>query len=247
MPDNADFTWLPGWGMDERAWGELPQRLAGATHRFAAFDGICDADQFAARAASELRSARTIAIGWSIGAMAAVQAVHRCAAAPAGLVLIGATARFASRDPLLGWSPRVLQRMKDRLIREPAAVMAEFLRLVHHGDNAAAAEDVCRVLDEGAAATFGRSRLDALVSGLDFLLAADLDQCLAELSLPVLWIHGRNDAVCPLGGFEANRAALRGLANYRFECIDGAGHAPFWGRPGQIATLIEGFADDLSG
>ncbi|MDX6503616.1 MAG: hypothetical protein QOE29_741, partial [Gaiellaceae bacterium] len=64
-------------------------------------------------------------VGWSLGAMRALEAATRMELA--GLVLVAATPQFVRRGHWsYGWPPRVLEAMRERLAADPDALLDEF-------------------------------------------------------------------------------------------------------------------------
>src|SRR4051812_35819043 len=64
-------------------------------------------------------------VGWSLGAMRALEAATQIELA--GLVLVAATPQFVRRDGWRhGWPPRVLERMRARLAVDRDALLDEF-------------------------------------------------------------------------------------------------------------------------
>jgi pimeloyl-[acyl-carrier protein] methyl ester esterase len=105
------------------------------------------------------------------------------------LVLISSTAKFCSDAGYpCGTPERVLKRMILQLKRNPEAVLADFYRNVHHPH-----AHTCASVGEP---------LGSLVSGLDYLLAADVRAKIATIGIPVLLLHGARDRIIPPGAAE---------------------------------------------
>jgi len=68
---------------------------------------------------------------------------------------------------------------------------------------------------------------EALATGLDWLQEIDLRATLLGLGVPVLVFHGTADSLIPP---IAGRWIADHVARGRFVAVEGAAHAPFWGR-----------------
>lgn len=72
----------------------------------------------------------------------------------------------------------------------------------------------------------------------------DMTPRLAEIDLPVLVIHGAEDAVLPI---ERGRALAEALPNARFVEIERAGHTTTVEAPDAVSAAMRAFLDDLYG
>jgi pimeloyl-[acyl-carrier protein] methyl ester esterase len=81
---------------------------------------------------------------------------------------------------------------------------------------------------------------DALIAGLEYLETVDLRAYAEDLDVPVLWIHGSADTVCPVGAMTAARDILGDRPNWTFAEIPDAGHALAWSA---AATVIRHIRD----
>jgi pimeloyl-[acyl-carrier protein] methyl ester esterase len=139
-------------------------------------------------------------IGWSTGAMVAIEAAANCAEKVAGLVLLSATARFCAEVPAkdassgeysAGVKPAALRAMIRKLKRSPEGVIADFLMQAVFPMTIPMDELVCRTQNAL------RPGKDSLVDGLEYLARADLRGCLRSITPPCLVIHGRQDRIVP--------------------------------------------------
>lgn len=252
------LVFVPGWGCDRTVWCRVTPFLDGA-FRVAVFDprglgeseGILDGQTgWSLSATSEdirsvlvaLGAARAVVVGSSLGGLAAL----RLASAPppglAGIVAIGASP-CPIRRPDFSYGP-------------PAEMMAEVMSGLRHDFLG-----TCQALAPGLYFS-GKSEKDmqaekALLLGMlrrirkpnlyvDILersLASDIRPLLEGISLPILLLHGSEDASAPPDVGEFTKSRVRGS---RLVVIPGTGHLPHLTAPKEVADEIARFATGLS-
>lgn len=135
-----------------------------------------------------------------------------------GLVVCGSTGCFVNRHHDLGWPPAVLRRMQRSLASDPTTTIRQFIaRMFADKDRAQHFIDTTYpngLLDD---CSYNAAALDA---GLQYLVDTDLSDSIGNVRCPVLWLHGIEDSICPVG---AGRAAADKLANCQFVELPG-GH-----------------------
>lgn len=156
-------------------------------------------------------------IGWSTGAMLALEAALAAPARVDRLVLLSATARFcATDDYACGTDPAVLRAMLKGVRRgDTTAVLTQFLSRAAAPESLAAEflqRQVDAAMNQGAA---------VLAAGLDFLLTCDLRSRLPQNSRPALLLHGMEDGIVPLAAAEWLQARL---PHSRLLPLAGQGH-----------------------
>ena len=177
-------------------------------------------------------------IGWSTGAMVAVEAASQCPDRIAALLLLSASPRFcASKDFPEGVPPQEVRAMRARLHRRQRDVLSDFFV------RAAQPASVFPAWIEHRRAAALAIGLDVLEHGLDYLLTTDLRPCLSRVTQPCLVLHGDDDRIVPRS---AGRALARGLPRAVCESIPGAGHAlpQLW--LDAIAPIMAEFVEGLS-
>ena len=155
-----------------------------------------------------------ILAGWSMGGMVALETAIAFPHLVGRLVLVGATARFcATRNYPHGTPPAALRAMIAGLRRDREETLRRFFAMAH---GAAANENGQlrreETPDEAALNT------ESLVSGLEYLQAADFRARLGEVVAPTLVIHGRQDEVIP---WQAGQVLCDGIPNSRLVVDDG--------------------------
>lgn len=217
--------WLSGWSVGAEIWQRFVRDLPDRRHVVCDFSSCElpeDHVEVAASALDEVGEARVI--GWSLGAMVALELAWRRPAAVQSVSAVAASPRFTE-----GWDARVLRRMSQGLARDRDRVMADFDSLMF--SPAERAEGLDRTWTDTQRPC--RQPLTALQAGLTFL--ADFEARPAELAVPVSLLHGADDAVCPAAAVSRLAAAL---PDAELTVVDGAGHALPWTRPELIAQWL---------
>ena len=191
---------LPGWGATSEVWAPFAQ-----PH-----------DQLG----GEIEQGAEV-VAWSLGAMQALEAAVETELA--SLTLIGASGQFTRRGEYKhGWPERTLLRMRDRLGKNPDAVLDEFWALA-----LAPGEEVPPPPREYDAATLER--------GLAFLADYSMLDRASRISCPVRLLHGGRDRICPPAAAELFAAAL---PQAELTIWPEAGHAPFLSQPDRFLTWL---------
>jgi len=156
-------------------------------------------------------------LGWSLGALVALQIAIDSPERVRRLVLLGATARFvADPDWPCAVAAETLTGFRADLARDPAALRARFALLCAQGEAGTEARQVVRRLRQ-----LPDVPSPVLAEGLEVLASADLRATLRQVQTPVLLLHGSQDALMPLAAAEA-LAQLLPQAHLRM--LPGAGH-----------------------
>lgn len=229
------IAFVPGWSMPASVWRAQLQAL-GATHCVAALDprgqgdsAMADAGYVITRRAADVsefiaRYPRVVLVGWSLGALEALECVHRYGhAAVDGLVLVDSS---VGEEPAP--APASGPGFRDRLAADRDAVVADFVQGI-----------------------FGRTRDAAEIAALTAAaLRMPLEDSLALFPSKVPRTHWRNIAwAFPkplLYAVSAQFAAqAQNLQQHRpetqIEVFETAGHALFADEPERFNALLAGF------
>jgi pimeloyl-[acyl-carrier protein] methyl ester esterase len=237
---------LHGWGLSPAVWAPLaPLWPADFEIHTLALPGHADAPACGpalADWADALLPAiplGAIVVGWSLGALLALDLARRHPAHIGALVLTGATPRFVQApDWPAAMAPATLSEFQAAFGQQPEATQRRFVALQSLGDQAR--RSIASTL--GAALSPAHpARLPALARGLELLAETDLRDSLSTLNLPVRVLHGDKDTLMPV------EAALRMadlLPQGRLSVLEGSGHAPFLSRPQEWVSLLESFVRD---
>ena len=237
---------LHGWGMHAGVWDDCAGPLAARFrvirpdlpgHGLSAPQGPSCGLAELARACLPLLEEDSLVLGWSLGGLVALELARLAPEGVAGLVLVGATPRFAAgADWPHGMAPALLAAFRTQLAEDAPRTLQRFLALQVRGDEAG--RGLLRRL-QAIAAQAPSPDPAALASGLAILEESDLRPALAEINCPALLIHGEADALVPVAAAEhlattLPRARLHRLAH--------TGHAPFLSRSGDFLRCLEAFA-----
>ncbi len=227
---------LPGWGFSTRVWASLRQELAEFRP---ATPELADAGSALAERADRLAetlATKSVLVGWSLGAMLALEAARRWPDRIAGLFLIGANTSFVRRsDWPHGLAPEIVSGFRDDFALAPERTLKRFLALQVLGDAQR------KALQTQLAENLLPADADGLAEGLTLLQDADLRLAPGEISCPVRLLHGRQDALMPIGAAHALQAILPGA---RLIEIADAGHCPLFCDTPALANEIRSFVDE---
>jgi pimeloyl-[acyl-carrier protein] methyl ester esterase len=244
--NGPDVVLIHGWGLDGGIWGDVAARL-GRTLRVTAVDlpghGKSDPMSFNLDALSQsLLDAcppQAAWVGWSLGALAVLDACRRAPERIACAVLVGATPRFVVADD---WPHAVPQHVWASfgydLANDLDGTMSRFLAL-QFGSTAAERAQL-RAL---RAQLYKRGRPDmaALTDGLAILAQTDMRAGVADIDRPTLVVHGARDRLTPPA---AGEFLARQIPRARYHAIPDAGHAPFISHLEPFMSVVEPFLHD---
>jgi pimeloyl-[acyl-carrier protein] methyl ester esterase len=155
-------------------------------------------------------------VGWSMGALIALEAAARLPPCVAALVLLAPTARFcAAAGYRCGCREALLDRMIARLRSDPEETLREF-----HRNAASPVRLDASQLQQAVNASLALSP-EELAAGLAYLRETDLRGQAGAVKIPSLLVHGSEDRIVPCGASEV-LARLLPAATRRV--IGGAGH-----------------------
>lgn len=184
--------------------------------------------------------AGAIIVGWSLGALMALEGVAFRPEGVKALVLVSGTSRMTSSGSYPGVNLRELNAMRARLRRSPRAVIEAFGRLCI-GDQ----QEFSIETDEFLEKFVDRAeRLDvaSLAEGLRYLKERDLRPILPEIQVPVHLLHGDCDRIIPV---ECARYMEKVIPEARLDIVHGGSHALLYTAYNRVAGLITGSIRDL--
>jgi pimeloyl-[acyl-carrier protein] methyl ester esterase len=236
---------LHGWGMNLRVFDGLRAAL-GEHYRVTAIDlpghgrsrwtAQASQPQQLAALAGMLPQGATL-VGWSLGAQFALQLAAEPALAVRRVALIASSPRFVrAPDWPQGLPAATLQQFAERLKRDAAATIADFIELLVRGSLHAAG---VRATLLNALQLHGRAEPQALAAGLALLEHNDLRELARRIDVPTLVIAGEYDRVTPP---QAAAALAQLLPRGQLLQIKRAGHAPFLSHPGEVSATLRAFA-----
>lgn len=243
------MIWIPGWAHPPSCMEPLAERVdaqllskhayfhpGGASTAPAPVDS--HASVYAAELEQQLRMGIEPAtlIGWSMGALIALETALLAPDLVRSLVLISGTACFMHRlDHAEDVRPKRLARMRRSLAKGHALkVLNGFLEDSFHPD-IPTQEELAQHHAEGIS-----DGSEALLMGLDYLVGTDFRDAVSALRMPVLLLHGTEDKVIP---YDAAEWLDQHLLEARLIAYPGRGHQLIHYEPGVIAGDIVSFLE----
>jgi pimeloyl-[acyl-carrier protein] methyl ester esterase len=239
-----DLVLLHGWGMHGGIWDGVREQLAqqfrlhvvdlpgyGASAQHAPYT-LAELARVVARSMPE----RAHVCGWSLGGQVAMRLALDFPARVGKLVLLSTTPCFRQRvDWPHGMDEATMQEFARSLEQDYAGTLKRFLSL-----QARSGEDAREVIAALRAKLFerGEPSLATLRGGLEILRDLDLREELANISQPVLLIHGERDTLTPLA---AGACLARRLPRAELNIVGGSAHAPFLSHRVETLGAMERF------
>jgi pimeloyl-[acyl-carrier protein] methyl ester esterase len=231
---STPWVFLHGWGYRPDIWDDLRARIdtPSSAPALTAVEHLAPWADDIAREVPE----GSVVVGWSLGAMLALQLAATHPPHVSKLILFGATARFVTDATWPhGLDASTVDAFGAGFARAPARTLQRFVALqaLHDAQRThVTAQLSAAVLDADAHSA-------PLGLGLHCLNSSDLRPLLAQVNVPVLLIHGEHDALMPITAAQWLAKALPGAY---LTCVNGAGHAAFVSQPEHCAALMSAFA-----
>jgi len=225
-----ELVLLHGWGMNAAVWSDLAAALAGQCRvTLIELPGHGESPLLPggslaqwARACIEAAPPRAVWLGWSLGALVALQAALEAPSRITRLLLTAGTPRFVqSEDWPCAMPQATFQQFSGALAQDPQTALDRFLALQVRGT--ADARVTLRSL-RGGFRERPAALPQALEQGLELLRSSDLRPYLGGLDCPSRWLLGERDTLVP---WTVARQLPGVLPGARVEVLAGAGHAPF--------------------
>lgn len=183
---------------------------------------------------------RSTVVGWSLGAMLALDLAARHPHKVSSLILIAATPKFVTAaDWAHGLPADTVTAFLSGYAAAPEATLRRFLALQTLGDRAR--RGLLPTLDAARQPHPGAAAIAALADGLRILADSDLRSQIATVTQPVALVHGAGDALMPVA---AARWLAAALADAELTVLDDCGHVPLLSHADACTRLIRSRADD---
>lgn len=232
-----------GWAMPGALLKEFAEAL---DHPVTIFDlcnpRIIDTQQTILEAAQEIVAAQPappLLVGWSTGALLALEAATRPNTLLSGIIALSATACFCTRtEYAFGQPPEVVRALREGVLCEETKVrtLKRFYRESAHPDR------LSRSLRDQLAQTASALDGEILAAGLDYLMDTDIRNQLHNITAPALFIHGQDDAIIPA---EAAQWAVDHMSTATLHTLAGAGHLLPLLRSTQIVHHIQTYIEEV--
>ncbi|MFF3017266.1 alpha/beta fold hydrolase [Streptomyces sp. NPDC057939] len=238
--EGAAVVLIHGWGASLRVWDRVIADLS-ADHHVVAYDwrgcGRSDRTWWGntiAQNAADLRVVvdrlgleRPVLVGSSVGSLFACRAARADGGRFGGVVVIDGPGHWAHAGP------EPLRGLLGALAADRAAAISAFTDSLYTGQ-----------ASEAMRAWTARQILDAsphIDNLMDEQIACDPREWLADIAVPLAYVHGSLDAAVPVT-VPQELAALTGST---LTVIPDAGHLPHQERPLEVATAIRTFVAGL--
>jgi len=219
---------LHGWGQDSSIWRSsgLATQAGDTLLSLPGHGGAEDvaADGWVKWLTSQLPSHPVHLVGWSLGAMLALQLAQRLPRQIASLTLYAATPCFCIRsDWPHGVTTAQLKAINDSVRGEKKVQgLTRFARLMLHGE--IHDRRLLRQMSSDQVASMTLPTAQGLEAGMELLQTLDMRATIAQIQQPTLLIHGQVDAVVPIG---AGKWLADHLADANSRWLSGYGHQPW--------------------
>ncbi|OFD39792.1 transporter [Bacillus mycoides] len=229
---------IPGWGMEEDVWTFVLPYFKDYPVQCLDWRNVKEQSEFAGRIIEVARDENVILVGWSLGALAAIQAYKKIKAK--GIVLIGGTAKFTNTsDYTSGWNSLHVERMKKNLTRKKEDTLNRFYENIFTKNELKENTSFKEI-----ALNFKGDSIQSLQLGLDYLIETDMRNELTDIKVPLLLLHGEQDVICPLSAAHN----MTENTNATLKVVSGAGHAlcvtNFEHCANEIIQFLEGIRHD---
>ncbi|PES95716.1 transporter [Bacillus cereus] len=229
------IIFIPGWGMEEGVWTLVLPYFKGYSVQCIDWRNVKEKSEFAGRIIEVAHDENVILVGWSLGALAAVQAYKKIKAK--GIVIIGGTAKFTNTsDYTSGWNSLHVERMKKNLMKKKEDTLKRFYENMFTKN-----ELKENTSFEEIALNFKGDSIQSLQLGLDYLIETDVRNELTNVKVPLLLLHGEQDVICPVSAAHEN-------TNATLKVVSEAGHAlcvtNFEYCANEIIQFVEGIRHD---
>ncbi|MFC7439881.1 alpha/beta fold hydrolase [Laceyella putida] len=216
--------WLTGWSADETVWEPVIERLPEAEHQILSFHNkFFDVEEIHRLIRV---SAPFMLIGWSMGALLALQYAAAYSRQVTEIFAVSGTSQFIRQKRDL----RVLERMMREVARDPKRVLREFdqrlFTVAEEERSNAECPRIRRHLPEP----------DVLLAGLRYLKGYSIIEQVNRLELPIHLLSGAEDQICPVEGAESLH---RLLPQSDLTVWPDAGHAPFLCQPDRFVAWMK--------
>ena len=160
-------------------------------------------------------------LGWSLGALIAMQAALIAPSMVQQLLLVSGTPAFVQHKPdQIAMTETTFHNFQHEFASQPERTLQRFIALQAHGDSHA--REVIKVLKQSSA-----DLLTDIEWGLRVLRDSDISSELAAIDCPTRCLYGEQDSLVPAGIGASMQARMRASVSVWPD----TGHVPFLSRP----------------
>lgn len=195
---------ISGWSFGGEVWESVAQKYDNV--RFLEWSKAVKDSNYIR---DSMQDGKNIVVGWSLGAMCAMEAFN-VGADISALLLISPSARMVRDVAYFGVSNAVLESMKEGVRMGDSSILEGFSKNVAYPLEPSLKP--CE-FEQGE-----------LVQGLSYLQGFDMRGGMSEIDVPVSIVHGVQDRIVPIS---QGRAVADSVKRARFVSVEGAGHDLF--------------------
>ncbi|MFI3138004.1 MAG: pimeloyl-ACP methyl ester esterase BioH [Methylococcaceae bacterium] len=174
-------------------------------------------------------------LGWSLGALVALEVARQAPEKVSSVVLLAGSPCFVKKAAWPGLDITLLDTFANSLLRNPKATAARFMALQIHG--MPQEKHLLQAL-KSSLVECAVPDTNTLQAGLRVLKNQDLRAVVATLSCPVLALLGAKDVLVPIA-IAPHLQALR--PSVQVAILADAGHVPFLSHPAETAQRVIDF------
>ncbi|WP_394172931.1 pimeloyl-ACP methyl ester esterase BioH [Thalassotalea litorea] len=243
------IVFIHGWGLNSAIFAPVSKRLSehfqvigvdlpgfGLNHQNAPDDYALDTvtEQVAATLAQQLPG-KAVIVGWSLGGLVATQLTLRYPQLVSGLVSLCSTPKFSADDHWPGIESQLLTSFHAALADDAQKTINNFLKLQAMGSEHVRQDikTIRALINE-----YPNASITTLDHSLNLLEQVDLRAKLVNVSVPVLRMYGRLDALVPKKVISQVDKLWPDTDSYTFER---ASHAPFISHSEEFYTVLMGW------
>lgn len=221
---NQAFLWVSGWSVPAKIWELFYKAWPNAKHYSFSFDACTKEAEIIDQAIDvfqQIDAPSINVVGWSLGAMVALELGSRFPSKINHLFLIAGVAKFISSDRMgLGWDVRVLRQMKIRLKTNLPEVIHSFdLKMFTQEE-----QQTGYLSSWNEAFRNKYPNIPSLQAGLDFLQHFTFSSP-EYVKMPISLLAGDQDQICPS---DLTQDLAQQLPYSKFTLWENSGHASFW-------------------
>ena len=239
------ICWIHGWASNHLIWNTLPNEYGNGAPFFPSFLRAGRKNEFLCLLRESIGDEIIILVGWSMGAMLALEFAARYPEQIQKVCVINASLQFCHPSTQYGWPEQVVLAMRSRLMVDPEATVTAFIHRMFHSrtsvENRQERQTFINVCYAGGILASIDFRLEGLQAGLDYLLTTNLQDIMKNIQCPLLWLHGSDDTICPVSGVLNGFSTSLIRDRHSLHIIKKAGHAFPWTHSNVLKEHLDQF------
>jgi pimeloyl-ACP methyl ester carboxylesterase len=213
LNDKIHLLFISGWAFKKEALSQMASELADNLNCSFTLEEACS---LLPQQNQLPIPGSIIIVGWSMGALLALELYLKNPEKIGGLILLAATAAFCSSNPSFGIPLQNVRAMKIAMRRAPENTINDFVSL------ASSPSVICpKIIKDNIVDAKLKNTTPSLIAGLDYLMQTNFYPLLNHVVCPALIMAATADKVVPC---TASKVLAEKLPDSYFEEIKNAGH-----------------------